>query len=284
MTLAPDASPSAPSQLAAATLQAVAGLTGMRVAFLSAVEGPALCWQHVHGRIDGLVAGTSVALTDTFCGRMLDGATGWTRDAGADPDYATTPLRSALGITAYAGVPLRCGGVVVGTLGAMDTEPVAVGTAQLKLLSALARTLAGEAAADPEVRLHRTASGWEVESQDGARQSESDLTVAMSLADLVAGDAARTVPAQRPQRPFDGLSEAEQLRVQVGQLEHALSARVVIEQAIGVLAERFRLAPRDAFDRMRRSARSRGQRVHDLAGDIVQSARDESVALPAELG
>ena len=71
--------------------------------------------------------------------------------------------------------------------------------------------------------------------------------------------------------------------MQISQLEHALSARVIIEQAIGVLAQRFAIAPREAFDRLRKSARSRGQRVHDLAVNIVRSARDETVALPADL-
>jgi AmiR/NasT family two-component response regulator len=58
---------------------------------------------------------------------------------------------------------------------------------------------------------------------------------------------------------------------------------VTIEQAIGVLAQRFAVAPREAFDRLRKSARSRGQRVHELAVSIVRSARDESVVLPADL-
>jgi hypothetical protein len=44
----------------------------------------------------------------------------------------------------------------------------------------------------------------------------------------------------------------------VKQLEHALAARVVVEQAIGVLTERQHSSPRQAFERLRKVARSRG--------------------------
>jgi hypothetical protein len=107
--------------------------------------------------------------------------------------------------------------------------------------------------------------------------------VAMSLADLIAGDAGSISPGVRPQRAGDELSEADRLRIQITQLEHALSARVVIEQSIGVLAERFSVTPREAFDRIRKSARSRGQRVHDLAVSIVRSTRDGTGDLPGDL-
>jgi GAF domain-containing protein len=295
VTIAPDASPSPVTQLVpevrpdpdtqllTETLRAVAGLTGMQVAFVTAVDGPTLVWRQLHGRLDGLVAGTATALDDTFCGRMLTGAPTATADAGLDIAYAGTPLRQTLGVTAYVGVPLRRGGTVVGTIGAMDTRRVPVSVMQVRVLTALARVVAADAAAGPEVRLLRTGAGWEVESGDGMRQYETDLTVAMSLADLIAGAAAETVPPQRPQRPAEDLDEVERLKVQVRQLEHALSARIMIEQAIGVLAERYGVAPRDAFDRIRKSARSRGQRVHDLAVEIVRSARDGSVALPTDL-
>ncbi len=60
----------------------------------------------------------------------------------------------------------------------------------------------------------------------------------------------------------------------VKQLEHALAARVVVEQAIGVLTERQRSSPRQAFERLRKVARSRGRKVHDLSREIVMSATD----------
>jgi hypothetical protein len=67
-------------------------------------------------------------------------------------------------------------------------------------------------------------------------------------------------------------------------LEHALASRVIVEQAIGVLAERNRIRPRDAFERLRRTARGMGRRVHDLARQVVDSVGDPRAALPGELG
>ena len=69
----------------------------------------------------------------------------------------------------------------------------------------------------------------------------------------------------------------------VAQLEHALAARVRVEQAIGVLAERHRLRPRQAFDLLRSVARSAGQRVIELAENVVDSASNPLLPLPEEL-
>ena len=77
--------------------------------------------------------------------------------------------------------------------------------------------------------------------------------------------------------------EAERLAVTVAQLEHALAARVRVEQAIGVLAERHRLRPRDAFDLLRKASRARGTRVTDLAQEVVASAANPLLRLPDEL-
>jgi ANTAR domain len=77
--------------------------------------------------------------------------------------------------------------------------------------------------------------------------------------------------------------EAARLAVTVTQLEHALASRVRVEQAIGVLAERHRLRPREAFDLLRGAARSRGQRVTDIAQDVVASTANPLLRLPEEL-
>ena len=77
--------------------------------------------------------------------------------------------------------------------------------------------------------------------------------------------------------------EAARLAVTVSQLEHALTARVRVEQAIGVLAERHRLRTRDAFDLLRSAARTRGRRVIDVAEDVVSSASNALLRLPEEL-
>jgi hypothetical protein len=78
-------------------------------------------------------------------------------------------------------------------------------------------------------------------------------------------------------------AEAARLAVTVSQLEHALASRVRVEQAIGVLAERNRLRPREAFDLLRRAARARGQRVTELAQDVVASTANPLLRLPDEL-
>jgi AmiR/NasT family two-component response regulator len=54
-------------------------------------------------------------------------------------------------------------------------------------------------------------------------------------------------------------------------LQRALDTRVVIEQAKGVLAERFGLDVHDAFDLLRLAARSNRMRLRDLATRVVQS-------------
>ncbi len=83
-----------------------------------------------------------------------------------------------------------------------------------------------------------------------------------------------------------GESDADQaarLAVTVAQLEHALTARVRVEQSIGVLAERHRLQPRQAFDLLRQAARSRGQKVVEIAEAVVNSASNPLLPLPEEL-
>ena len=78
-------------------------------------------------------------------------------------------------------------------------------------------------------------------------------------------------------------SEAHRLRATVSQLQYALTARIRIEQAIGVLAERHRIHPRQAFEQLRAAARNRGRKVIDIATDVVASATNPLLQLPDEL-
>jgi hypothetical protein len=169
---------------------------------------------------------------------------------------------------------------------------------------------------DDDVVVRRGEHGWVV-----GDENVSDLTSAMVLADLFAADQATkdttqleavdghgsASPAQgsaspdpRPaaagraagghrqagpsvtDNPTEAV-EADRLAVTVTQLEHALASRVRVEQAIGVLAERHRMRPRDAFDLLRRAARSRGRRVTEIAQDVVASAANPLLRLPDEL-
>lgn len=133
-----------------------------------------------------------------------------------------------------------------------------------------------------DVVIRRTSAGWRVEGSFPSLPTDTvdELGNALALADLLAEG---TVPGPRPPRPPDGLDEVTRLRASVRQLEHALASRVVVEQAIGVLTERWRVAPRDAFEQLRRITRSRGLRIHDLARQVIDSCTDPDVGLPAEL-
>jgi hypothetical protein len=165
-------------------------------------------------------------------------------------------------------------------------------------------------AATPDVAvLRRTAAGWSVGDED-----VPDLTCAMVLADLIAaelpgsgtetsgataGAGASDGPASDGAAGSDtavdgtldsaaggggGHEEARRLRATIGQLERALAVRIRVEQAIGVLAERHRVRPRQAFEQLRSVARGRGQRVIDIAGEVIASATNPLLPLPDGLG
>jgi len=112
--------------------------------------------------------------------------------------------------------------------------------------------------------------------QDGARQDAARQR-----------DGQRRTSGRHAARPSGGdgaeADEASRLAVTVAQLEHALASRVRVEQAIGVLAERHRLRPREAFDLLRGAARSRGQRITEMAQDVVASTANPLLRLPDEL-
>jgi len=167
-----------------------------------------------------------------------------------------------------------------------------------------------------DVVVRKAERGWVV-----GDENVSDLTSAMVLADLFAADQAdddttlmeavdeRGAPRRQdrpsPPKPRENDSgpqripavagaagiadkdgeadEAARLAVTVAQLEHALAARVRVEQAIGVLAERHRLRPREAFDLLRKASRARGARVTELAQDVVASTANPLLRLPDEL-
>jgi hypothetical protein len=134
--------------------------------------------------------------------------------------------------------------------------------------------------------VRRSGDGWQVGDAEAA-----DLTSAMVLADLFAAELgsppppagpARSARSARSERPNEE-DEAARLAVTVAQLEHALTARVRVEQAIGVLAERHRLPPRQAFDLLRNVARAGGLRVIEIAENVVDSASNPLLPLPEAL-
>jgi hypothetical protein len=157
----------------------------------------------------------------------------------------------------------------------------------------------------PAVLVVRTARGWTVvrpgdptgwvdaSAADRADAEALTLVEAMSLADLVTAELGATPEPDRAARraarttapaPDAAVAETDPrdeeiaaLRRTVGQLEHALAARVSIERAIGVLAERHATTPREAFEELRRRARSQGRPAQELAAEVLD-------ALPARPG
>jgi GAF domain-containing protein len=264
-----------------AVLAAAATLLDMEVVFLGGLTEDTFTFEKVHASAPwpGIVDGRTSDRTDSFCHRMLEGAPPATSDAANDPAYRDARVRTEFGITSYVGVPVRdADGTVVATLCGIDRHGVPVPEEAVAVLRQLADVVAAQLGplASEQVVIRQQPSGrWEV---GGARTD--DLTSAMVLADLLAAEVA---PSSRPPRTDEPLDEVGQLRLSIKQLEHALAARVVVEQAIGVLTERLGTAPRDAFERLRKSARSKGRKVHDLARDVVRSALDKTVSLPPEL-
>jgi hypothetical protein len=141
--------------------------------------------------------------------------------------------------------------------------------------------------ADAAVSAGASASAGSADPADVA-----GATGAAASADAAAAAHASATPAPAG-APADGpgaagpesavAREASRLRATVSQLEHALTARVRVEQAIGVLAERHRILPRQAFEQLRSAARNRGRRVIDIAADVVASATNPLLQLPDEL-
>jgi hypothetical protein len=260
-----------------AALSCAERLVGMEVVFLSSIDDDTFRFDRIRGADwQGLAVGDVSPRLDSFCHRMLDGAPHATADAATDPVYAGAPIRTRLGIASYVGVPVRRDGRVVGTLCGIDRRRVTVAADRIDVLARLADVVAAVLGLDDDVTIRRTGSGWVV---GGAHDAE-DLTSAMVLADLLGDDLA---VGSRPARPTGELSETERLQVAMTQLEHALAARVTVEQAIGVLSERLGCAPRDAFETLRRVARRGGVRVHELSKSVVTSASGAVVTLPPEL-
>ena len=101
--------------------------------------------------------------------------------------------------------------------------------------------------------------------QPGALSPE-DLRIGQALADV----ATIGILQERAIRRRDILAE---------QLQAALNSRVIIEQAKGILAERGRLDPSQAFALLRSQARINNVRLSDLARDVITGATTSDALL-----
>lgn len=96
---------------------------------------------------------------------------------------------------------------------------------------------------------------------------EEDLTAAQAFADIA------TIAILQHRAAL----EAQMLNEQ---LNHALTSRIVIEQAKGMIAERLGLSVEQGFVTLRRHARNHNRRLADLAHDLIAgrlSAQDLDV-------
>jgi GAF domain-containing protein len=93
--------------------------------------------------------------------------------------------------------------------------------------------------------------------------SDDDVVVAQALADIA------TIAILQNRKTV----ETGELNAQ---LTTALSSRIVIEQAKGMIAERQAIPVDEAFDRLRRHARNHNLRLADVARDTVDGTIDPS--------
>lgn len=101
------------------------------------------------------------------------------------------------------------------------------------------------------------------------RLGDDDIALAQALADV----ATIAILQQRT---------LEQSQVESSQLENALTSRVLVEQAKGVLAERWNTSVDDAFAAFRSYARARHLRLSDLATRIISGEFDTAdIPVPA---
>jgi hypothetical protein len=93
---------------------------------------------------------------------------------------------------------------------------------------------------------------------------------------------ARAVPAQIEAEMERLVVYADAQERKVNQLQIALDARVVIEQAIGILSERFVLTLADAFEVLRAAARNSRREVKAVAED-VRASRETPLSISEAL-
>jgi len=93
--------------------------------------------------------------------------------------------------------------------------------------------------------------------------NDDDVVVAQALADI----ATITIIQNRAAVASQELN---------AQLESALSSRVLIEQAKGIIAERRRIPVDEAFAQLRRHARNNNLRLADVAHDTISGSIDPS--------
>jgi GAF domain-containing protein len=118
------------------------------------------------------------------------------------------------------------------------------------------------------LRLHGQAIGaLNLFDREPGSLPDSDLALGQALADV----ATIGIMQERAIRRAEVVNE---------QLQTALTSRVTIEQAKGVLSQHFGDDVDEAFDRLRRYARSRNAKLVGVAGQIVRRELDPAAFTP----
>ena len=80
--------------------------------------------------------------------------------------------------------------------------------------------------------------------------------------------------AQALSNAVQRLADAERAAGREAQLKEAVASHRVVGQAVGILVERHRLLPDEAFTRLRKASQDKNLRVRDLAERILRTGED----------
>jgi GAF domain-containing protein len=141
-------------------------------------------------------------------------------------------------------------------------QPLAPGSGKWPVFSAAARSVGFRSALALPLRIRdKTVGALNMLSVGQAPMDEANMIVARAFADL----AALSITQHRASAEAQRLNE---------QLSAALSSRVVIEQAKGVISERAGVDLAEAFTRLRAYARDKNFRLTDVAQSAINGTLD----------
>jgi hypothetical protein len=110
----------------------------------------------------------------------------------------------------------------------------------------------------------------------GILHSVEDVT--LFWADLIAEEPSVTTGVPVPPALVRALARNarahERAARELDQIRLALTTRIAIEQAKGILMERFECPPEDAFAALRAQARSEQRSLHEVAAEVIRASHD----------
>ncbi|WP_369069212.1 GAF domain-containing protein [Kineococcus terrestris] len=161
-----------------AALPRVSGLDSW---YLGRVDGETLLPLAVSDEAQGVRVGQRLQWSAAVCRRMVNGlGPAVAPDVAAVPNYARAPYAISLGMTAYAGVPVRAGdGALLGVLAGWNVRPTA---ALADGLEPLAHAFAGLLSQSLEAEVRADAALREQEAERLRRENADRVTALSSRA------------------------------------------------------------------------------------------------------